>query len=146
MLFSDILFQIEHSQIRKFSVRIIFVILLQFPENNFYGWKLIQRASYVSIFFSYTHIMIIWINNVKILETFAVPNGLIDLFGAVHGWRGEKPPLSKICYAYPAVMKLGRVLHYLKKIQKLFTSRDIPLDFTWNQKMSLKIDTLARPS
>ena len=40
---------------------------------------------------------------------------------------GQKDPLSKICYAYPIMMKLGTVIPYLKKIQKRYESRDTPL-------------------
>ena len=32
------------------------------------------------------------------------------------------------------MMKLGRVIPYLKKIQKIFQSRDIPPEFCWHQK------------
>ena len=54
----------------------------------------------------------------------------IDFLGAAHGWVGQKgPPLSKICYTYPAMMKLGTVIPYLKKIQKLYESREGPLEF-----------------
>ena len=44
----------------------------------------------------------------------------MDLFGATHGMgRGKKPTahsLPQICHAYPIMMKLGTVTHYLKKI------------------------------
>ena len=40
------------------------------------------------------------------------------LFGAVQGWEGKKGPLPKICHIYSTTMKLGRVVPYLKKIQK----------------------------
>ena len=57
------------------------------------------------------------------------------LLGAVHGWGGEQkappphPHLFKICHTYPAMMKLSTVIPYLKKIQKLYESRDTPLEF-----------------
>ena len=40
--------------------------------------------------------------------------------------RGGKkaPPLPKICHRYPTMMKLGTVIPYLKKIQKIYESRD----------------------
>ena len=54
----------------------------------------------------------------------------MSLFGAAHGWaRCKKAPLSKICHTYPAIMKLGTVIPYLKKIQKIYESRDTPLEF-----------------
>ena len=37
------------------------------------------------------------------------------------GWVGAKrPTLSKICHTYPTMMKLGAVIPYLKKIQKIY--------------------------
>ena len=44
-------------------------------------------------------------------------------------WEAKRPPLPKICRTYPTMMKLGTVISYLKKIQKLYESRDIPLEF-----------------
>ena len=37
--------------------------------------------------------------------------------------------VPKICHTYPTIMKLGTVITYLKKIQKLYKSHDAPLDF-----------------
>ena len=55
----------------------------------------------------------------------------MGIFGAAHGWGwgvgGQKMP--KICHTYPAMMKLGTVIPYLKKIQKLYDSRDTLRDF-----------------
>ena len=40
--------------------------------------------------------------------------------------RGAKRSLLPIiCHTYPAMMKLGTVIPYLKKIQKIYESRDI---------------------
>ena len=39
------------------------------------------------------------------------------------------PPLPKICHTYPTTMKLGTVIPYPKKIQKIYESRDTPLEF-----------------
>ena len=41
--------------------------------------------------------------------------------------------LPKICPLYPAIMKLGTVIPYLKKIQKIYESHHAPLDFCWHQ-------------
>ena len=50
------------------------------------------------------------------------------IFGAAHGWRkgggGGRPPLPKICHTYPTMIKLGTVIPYLKKLQKIYDSRD----------------------
>ena len=43
--------------------------------------------------------------------------------------RGQKGPLPKICHTYPTMMKLGTVIPYPKKIQKICESRDTPLEF-----------------
>ena len=53
----------------------------------------------------------------------------MGFFGAAHGWGGQKGPLPKICYTYPTMMKLGTVIPYPKKIQKIYESRDTPLEF-----------------
>ena len=51
----------------------------------------------------------------------------MGLFGAAHGWGGPKrPPLPKICHRYPAMMKLGTVIPYLKKVQKIYKSHEAP--------------------
>ena len=34
--------------------------------------------------------------------------------------------LSKICHTYPTMMKLDTVISYLKKIKKIYESRDTP--------------------
>ena len=55
----------------------------------------------------------------------------MEVFGAAHGWGAgaeQKSPLPKICRTYPAMMKLGTVIPYLKKTQKLFESHDTPLE------------------
>ena len=54
----------------------------------------------------------------------------MDLFGAAHGWEGgQKGPLPEISHTYPTVMKLGTVIPYLKKIQKIYKPRETPLAF-----------------
>ena len=46
----------------------------------------------------------------------------MGFFGAAHGW-------DKFCHTYPTRMKLGTVIPYLKKFQKLYESCDTPLEF-----------------
>ena len=54
----------------------------------------------------------------------------MDFFGAAHGWgKAKKAPLPKFCHTYPTMMKLGTVIPYPKKIQKIYESRDTPLEF-----------------
>ena len=59
----------------------------------------------------------------------------MGFFGAAHGWGGAKkpPPPPKICHTYPTMMKPGTVIHYRKKIQTIYESRDTPLEFCWHQ-------------
>ena len=43
------------------------------------------------------------------------------------------PPLPKFPHTHPTMMKLGTVIPYLRKTQKMYKSRDTSLDFCWNQ-------------
>ena len=45
------------------------------------------------------------------------------------GGGGEKVHLPKICHTYPAMMKVDTVIPHLKNIQKIYESRDTPLEF-----------------
>ena len=38
------------------------------------------------------------------------------------------PPLPKVCHTYPAMMILGTVIPYPKKIQKIYESRNTDID------------------
>ena len=51
----------------------------------------------------------------------------MGIFGATHGWGGQKVPLPKICHTYPTMTKLGTVIAYLKKIQKYMDHVTQPL-------------------
>ena len=58
----------------------------------------------------------------------------MGIFGAAHGWGGgeggdKKTPLPKICHKCPTMMKLGTGIPYLKKIQKIYESRDTSAEF-----------------
>ena len=44
----------------------------------------------------------------------------------------KRPPLPKTCQTYPTMMKLGTVIPYPKNIQKIYESRDTPLEFCWH--------------
>ena len=64
----------------------------------------------------------------------------MGFFGAAHEWGGpKKPPLPKICHTHPTMMKLGTVIPYLKKFQKLYESRETPLEFYWHQHFLTEI-------
>ena len=47
--------------------------------------------------------------------------------------------LPKIRHTYPKMMKLGTVIPYLRKIQKMHNSRDTFLEFCWLSIFSPKI-------
>ena len=47
----------------------------------------------------------------------------MGFFGAAQGWGGG----GKICHTCPTRIKLGTVIPYLRKIQKICKSRDTPL-------------------
>ena len=42
---------------------------------------------------------------------------------------GQKASLPKICDTYATIMKLGTVIPYLEKIQKIYESLDTPSEF-----------------
>ena len=56
----------------------------------------------------------------------------MSFFGAAHnGGPGgaKKAPLPKIYHTYPTIMTFGSAMLYLKKIHKMYESRDTPFDF-----------------
>ena len=52
----------------------------------------------------------------------------MGFFGLQTDVGGKKVPLLK-SVTYPTMMKLGTVIPYPKKIQKIYESRDTPLEF-----------------
>ena len=48
-------------------------------------------------------------------------------------WGPKRLYLPKICYTYPSMMKLDTLIPYLKKIKKLYESRDTLFEFCWHQ-------------
>ena len=67
----------------------------------------------------------------------------MGLFGAAHRWVGQRHPLSKICHTYPTMTKLGTVILYLKKVERIYESRDTALEFGRHQLFSPEISKLA---
>ena len=51
----------------------------------------------------------------------------------IGGCLGQKSPLPKFSHTYPTIMKLGTVIPYLKKIQKIYESHVTPLEFCPHQ-------------
>ena len=46
-----------------------------------------------------------------------------------NGTKKPPPPNPKICQTYPTMMELGTVIPYVKKIQKIYQSRDTHPEF-----------------
>ena len=54
----------------------------------------------------------------------------MGIFGVAHGWEvAKRPLLPKIYHTYATMMKLGTVIPYLKKIQKIYQVHDTPPQF-----------------
>ena len=51
----------------------------------------------------------------------------MGLFGAAHVWWGANGPLPKLCHTYATMIELDTAIPYLKKIQKVYESRDTAL-------------------
>ena len=79
----------------------------------------------------------LWMNEFLVLKNVFLMLFRMDFFGASHRWVEEGgakgSPLPKICHTYPAMMKLGTVIPYLRRICKIYESRDKPLEFCWHQ-------------
>ena len=50
------------------------------------------------------------------------------------GGQGKRPPVPKISHTDPAMMKRGTIIPYLKKIQKIYESRDSSHESCWHQQ------------
>ena len=51
-----------------------------------------------------------------------------SFWGCWRMWEGvKKAPFPKICHIYPTMMKLGTVVHYVKKIQKYINHMTYPI-------------------
>ena len=64
----------------------------------------------------------------KVLEFNPIENGLFRGCSRIGGG-AKRSILPKICHTYPTMMKLGTVIPYLKKIQKIYESCDTPREF-----------------
>ena len=58
---------------------------------------------------------------------------LVGLLTNGGGQKAPSPRLCKIRHTYPTLMKLGTVVSFPKKIQKIHKSSDTPLEFCWHQ-------------
>ena len=55
------------------------------------------------------------------------------LFRSCSKMGSKKVPFSKICHTYPTIMKLDTAVRYLKRIHKIYKSRETPHDLCWYQ-------------
>ena len=58
----------------------------------------------------------------------------MGIFGTAHEWGTKNAHLPKICDTYPTIIKLGTVIPYLEKIQKVYESRDTHMFSLENSK------------
>ena len=54
----------------------------------------------------------------------------MGLLGDAHGWGAKWSSFLKTCHTYPTMIKIGTVMTYPKKIQKIYELRDTPLLLT----------------
>ena len=59
----------------------------------------------------------------------------MGIFVTGHVYECKKDPLSKIYHIYLTMIKLGAIIPYLKKTQKIYESRDTPVSFCWCQHL-----------
>ena len=111
-----------------FPVNLLHIFKTPFSKNT-YGWLLLYKQSWKTWFE-------VWIKlkNVPFMDVvYYQPYSGWAFSGLLTDEGAKRSPLPKICYIYPTMMKLGTVITYLKRIQKLYESRDTPLDFCWHQ-------------
>ena len=117
--------------------------------NGSLCWSMLEHVLCWSIV-SHTHIMKTYIKQYYVLRvyfstltflffiTFILNYAIFNLqdgpFRGCSRMRGaKKAPLTKMSHTYLAMMKLGTVKSYLKKIQKIYKSRETVLEFCWHQ-------------
>ena len=62
-----------------------------------------------------------------------IQDGLFWGFSRMGGrGRAKRLPLPEICHTCPAIMKLVTVIPFLKKIEKMYESRDTLFKFCWH--------------
>ena len=56
----------------------------------------------------------------------------MGFFGTAHGWGAKRSHSLKSVTHILQMMKLDTAIPYLKKIKKIYESRDTPLEFCWH--------------
>ena len=82
-------------------------------------------------FVIFSHLQFLIITHSKILFILFLKLTLFRMgfFWTAYGWWVGGGGLPKIFHTYPAMIKLGRVIPYPKKIQKVYESRDRIFEF-----------------
>ena len=84
----------------------------------------------VSFWLELNQIFDITIYETKAITFFSsIPDWIFWSYSRMRGGSQKAPPLHEICCTYPKMMELGLVIHYLKKVQKIFELCNTPLDF-----------------
>ena len=93
---------------------------------------IIQTQAKICFCFSKVHAKILLCSTNEIFNP--IQDGLFrDCSRMGEGGRAFWPTLRKICHTNPTMMKLGTVIPYPRKFQKLHKSRDTSLGFCWHQ-------------
>ena len=110
------------------DTRLITEMQIAMNERNRQSFYILEWACSKEVRFKYSVIF-------HLLTLFRM-----GFFRAALGWGAA--PLPNICHTYPTMMKLGTVISYLRKIQKMYKSGDTFLAscrhqhfFTGNQKI-----------
>ena len=123
---------IKQEKLSSYLAHNIFGLRKMAGKAEHFSWKIVLKWTCSQIFRKYSYwesFLLSWI----MLTLFRM-----GFFGATHEWEGgaKRPPLPKIRHTYPAMIKLGTVIPYLRKTQKLYKSRDTLLEFCWHQHFS----------
>ena len=87
-----------------------------------------QTQAKICFCFSKVHAKILLCSTNEIFNP--IQDGLFrDCSRMGEGGRAFWPTLRKICHTNPTMMKLGTVISYLRKIQRMYKSSDTPLEF-----------------
>ena len=94
--------------------------------NQWFMKVLVQKFEIVLVFVEHLSCLLL-----VLLLLFPLTLFRMSIFGLFTDgeWGKKDPSLPKLCHRYPTVMKLGTAIPYLKKIQKIYESRDTPTEF-----------------
>ena len=129
-------FYCENSkQLSIFTKNSIIDARLGSKYDTAFTWRLFKRFISLKYFTSKDYWNLLFL--VKYLTSFNSSKMLLTLFrmgffggcSRMGGGGGKMDPLPKICHTYPTMVKLGTGIPCPKKIQRIYESRDTPLEF-----------------